>query len=217
MDEHDFCMNLRALMNEGLRNGVNVLYVLKKEMHKSNMTEWVAAGKNIELFKWFEDAETKIGLKVESVLSSNGGGVCCKPKGGKSKSFDLILSEDLVGAYGLVGNRLEIKVSRATHKREEEYWRRAKMRSEGRFAGTFQQVKKSEADYGLFFVIYADVVDVYWMPYSFIGNRVKLHKQHLGHLTEGQVGISDTFHECCYIGSLNSFSELNLFNFRLGR
>ena len=176
---------------------------------------WVQSGKNPQLYDWFKDSSTTIGLHIESVLSSNCCGVFAKPKN-KSKSFDLMLSEELVNEKGLFGNRLEVKVARATHKSSDaEYWERAMMRSEGRFPGKFLQVKKSEADYGLFFIIYADVIDVYWMPYSFIGSRVKLHKQHLGHLTEGQVGISDAFENFCYIGSIDGFSDLNLFNFAL--
>jgi hypothetical protein len=210
-----FESKLRNIVDEMENEGVDAFSIFKKMLNHLAFQTWVQSGKNPQLYDWFKDSSTTIGLHIESVLSSNCCGVFAKPKN-KSKSFDLMLSEELVNEKGLVGNRLEVKVARATHKSSNaEYWERAMMRSEGRFPGKFLQVKKSEADYGLFFIIYADVIDVYWMPYSFIGSRVKLHKQHLGHLTEGQVGISDAFENLCYIGSIDGFSDLNLFNFAL--
>lgn len=210
-----FESKLRNIVDEMENEGVDAFSIFKKMLNHLAFQTWVQSGKNPQLYDWFKDSSTTIGLHIESVLSSNCCGVFAKPKN-KSKSFDLMLSEELVNEKGLFGNRLEVKVARAAHKSSDaEYWERAMMRSEGRFPGKFLQVKKSEADYGLFFIIYADVIDVYWMPYSFIGSRVKLHKQHLGHLTEGQVGISDAFENLCYIGSIDGFSDLNLFNFAL--
>lgn len=217
MSHDDFKMALELFVHEMKIQKVDPFPILENMLNEVAFNEWIEKGNNPKLFEWFKDPSTRIGLQIESSISDNSVGLYSKPKSRKAKSFDLILSTELVCRNGLVGDRLEVKVARATHKSEEVYWRRAMKRSEGRYTGTFQQVKKSEADYGLFFVIYSDIIDVYWVPYSCIGSSVKLHKQHLGHLTEGQVALSDTFEHFCYIGQIESFSDLNLFNFELER
>jgi hypothetical protein len=75
--------------------------------------------------------------------------------------------------------------------------------------GTWQQVKPTCADYGLFSALHGNGAIHYWVPYHLISQKpgkknveigkVPLGIQHRGHEHEGQVDIKSRFHELFFL------------------
>lgn len=75
--------------------------------------------------------------------------------------------------------------------------------------GSFQQVKPTCADYGLFSAIFNNGAMHYWVPYHLISRNPKvanaqpgeipLSGQHRDHKVEGQINMSDRFHELFFL------------------
>lgn len=150
---------------------------------------WNEWGFQESLYPLFSNLNTKNGIIFEDLFITNTNGILPKPKGADHKSYDFLISQELVDKNGLVGNRLELKLIKAlsTPKNSKGLSpiQRVKSSECAHTEGSFQQIKIAKADYGLFAIMYGDGVHFLWVPFNRLVNR--LHTQHSGNLTEGQL------------------------------
>ncbi len=77
----DFFENkLWNIAEEMKDEGVDAFLIFNKMLNRLAFQTWVQSGKNPQLYEWFKDSSTTIGVHVESVLSSKCGGVLAKQK-----------------------------------------------------------------------------------------------------------------------------------------
>jgi len=188
---------------------------------KVNDDQWIKDGYLLSFKEFFKGGTGKAtGDKWQTDFINR-----CKdlsPVVEKTTEYDSLLRKDIAKKLGLFkvneDSRIEIKLVTI----KERY-------VEGMTGGgAFLQVKPSSADYGLFTVLYYNAALHYFVPYRLISmtpgsanatqGMVPLSTQHRGHLTEGQITCTKTFHKLFFLckTELSPFMEKlpeNLQNF----
>jgi hypothetical protein len=188
-----------------------------------NCKRWTAKGFPEKMYPWFKEGISKHrGDKWEEEFKQ----ACSQLLDKLDESHDATIDPLLVKSNNLKGNKVEIKffTSMLKESRKDSEKRGYALTWAERAvdipldknknvipskSGTWQQVKPTCADYGLFSVLYGNGAVHYWMPYHLLSRtpgkdhveagKVPMGIQHKDHATEGQVDIKPRFHELFFL------------------
>jgi len=233
MNEQDLLMYMATLNGEDYR----------KLEEKIGHARWVDTYKfPTKMYQWFRGGISKHrGDAWENQYVAG-----CRSLGPKTNGdHDATLNESLVTQYNLKGATVEIKfftsmVPDSAKEIEKRGWalpwgeRAHRLNKDANNPtgwavpkkGTWQQVKPTCADYGLFSALHGDGALHYWVPYHLLSrkpgkknveeNMIPMGIQHRGHEIEGQVDIKPRFHELFFLDAtigtpfLKDLSKYNL-------
>jgi len=191
-------------------------------LKEAQLQRWESAGFPKAMHKWHQEGISKLrGDAWENEFVET----CTNLNPKRNGAHDAILDNKVVAAQGLKGDEIEIKFFSALDPQSAKTieqrgyaltWaeRALPVRTEGDTVlrpkgGSFQQVKPSCAHYGLFSAVYGNGAVHYWLPYHLISKQPKvtnakpgevpLSGQHRGHTVEGQINMSQRFHDLFFL------------------
>lgn len=185
------------------------------------MTRWTDSyGFPADMQKWFKEGISKHrGDDWENEFRAS----CPQLLPKKNANHDAVLDENT--AAGLTGDLVEIKFFTVmTPDSKKQITKRGYALTWAERAtnipmidnvvqpakkGTWQQVKPTCANYGLFSALYGNGAVHYWVPYHLLSRtpgkdhveegKIPMGIQHKNHATEGQVDIKARFHELFFL------------------